>query len=94
MERIDFWVEIPTYCCILYMADEVHLFLVKKSMLEPMSLDSKASWRKEKIAFICKISFSLATCVILIMLISPHIFFFFSFHDFICNSGGYEHGVF
>ena len=41
-----------------------------------MSLDSKESWRKEKIAFICKISFSLTTCVILIMLISPQIFFF------------------
>ena len=45
-------------------------------MLEPMSLDSKESWRKEKIAFICKISFSLVTRVILIMLISPKIFFF------------------
>ena len=44
-----------------------------------MSLDSKESWRKEKIAFICKISFSLATRVILIMLISPQIFFFFPF---------------
>ena len=42
-----------------------------------MSLDSKASWRKEKIAFIFKISFSLTTCVILIMLISPQKFFFF-----------------
>ena len=29
------------------MADGVHLFFGEKSMLEPMSLESKARWRKE-----------------------------------------------
>ena len=47
MECVHFWVEIPTYCWILYMADEVASIFGEKSMLEPMSLDSKAIWRKE-----------------------------------------------
>ena len=46
MERIDFWFEIPTYCWILYKADEVRLLLVKNQCWS-QSFDSKASWRKE-----------------------------------------------
>ena len=47
MECVHFWVEIPTYCWILYMADEVASIFGEKSMREPMSFESKACWRKE-----------------------------------------------
>ena len=83
MECVHFWVEIPTYCWILYMADEVASIFGEKSMLEPMSFESKACWRKEiKFLLSEKIFFS-RNCVILIMLISSD--FFFSFDDLFDN---------
>ena len=55
----------------------------EKSMLEPMSLESNASWRKEIKLLLSEKNLSLATCVILIMLISSQMIF--SFHDLIDN---------
>ena len=57
------------------MADEVASIFGEKSMLEPMSFESKACWRKEiKFLLSEKIFFS-RNCVILIMLISSDFFF-------------------
>ena len=54
MECVHFWVEIPTYCWILYMADEVASIFGEKSMLEPMSLESKAGGEKKSNCFYLK----------------------------------------
>ena len=61
-------------------------FFGEKSMLEPMSLESKARWRKEIQLLLSekKIFFS-RTCVILIMLISSQIIIIFFFHVLIDN---------
>ena len=67
------------------MADEVASIFGEKSMLEPMSFESKACWRKEiKFLLSEKIFFS-RNCVNLIMLISSDFFFFFSFDDLFDN---------